>query len=134
MGGERVIGRPVRSLGELRQLVEEGLPKQAVREVTRWVHREPREQRRLRLAIVPDATFKRRRERLSTAESEKLERIARVAAAADRVWGNQEDARQFLTSPHPLLGGETPLEAAATDIGARQVEDILAAIEYGLPV
>ena len=45
-----------------------------------------------------------------------------------------EDAPTFLANPHPMLGGRTPLEAATTDVGARNVERILSAIEAGLPV
>ena len=41
------------------------------------------EQRALMHRIVPEATFKRRRERLSPAESERTERLARVVATAE---------------------------------------------------
>jgi len=30
------------------------------------------------------------------------------------------------------LGGETPLEYAETEVGAREVEDLLGRIEYGV--
>jgi uncharacterized protein (DUF2384 family) len=39
-----------------------------------------------------------------------------------------------MTTPHPLLEGRTPIDVAETDLGARRVEDILAALEYALPV
>jgi putative toxin-antitoxin system antitoxin component (TIGR02293 family) len=101
--------------------------------MAKLVARDPKQQRNLVHRIVPEATFKRRRDRLSLAESERAERIARIAAMAFEVWG-EEDARAFLSNPHPMLDGETPLEAAATDLGAREVESILRAIEFGLPV
>ena len=53
-------------------------------------------------------------------------------AAARAVWGHR-DASDFLRSPHPLLEHRTPLAVARTEAGARRVEAILAALEWGLP-
>jgi uncharacterized protein (DUF2384 family) len=39
-----------------------------------------------------------------------------------------------MTTPHPLLEGRAPIEVAETELGARRVEDVLAALEYALPV
>jgi len=62
------------------------------------------------------------------------ERQATVAALAEHVLGSAEEAREWLRQKHPLLGNLPPIEVAATDFGARQVERILHNIEYGLPV
>ncbi len=129
LGGERVLGRRVRVMDDLRRAVMEGLPVQALTEVTRHVGRPD-----LKYRIVPKATLHRRRTRLSLEESERLERIARVTALAEHVWENQDHARTFLTSTQAQLGGETPLDMARTDLGAREVEDLLWKIEYSLPV
>ena len=43
-------------------------------------------------------------------------------------------AKRFLATPHPELGGRKPIEAALTDLGARQVEDVVMRALYGLPV
>ena len=83
--------------------------------------------------VVPEATFKRRRERLSPSESERTERLARVVAAAEYVWDSPENARRFLSATHPELRGRAPLNAAMTELGARQVELILEKIFHGLP-
>lgn len=83
--------------------------------------------------IVPEATFKRRRDRLSPDESEKTERLARVFATALYVWDDEVDARDFLNTPHPLLEGRRPLDVAMTELGARRVEELLAKLFYGLP-
>jgi putative toxin-antitoxin system antitoxin component (TIGR02293 family) len=37
----------------------------------------------------------------------------------------------WLNKPHPLLAGQTPLQAASTSFGAEQVKGILVAIRYG---
>lgn len=134
LGGETLLGTQIRSLGELSAVVERGVPKQTLRSVVAHVFGDAERQRGLIHSVVPQATFKRRRERLTPAESEKTERLARVTAHAEQVWGAGDDARAFLTTPHPLLDGRTPIEVAATDLGARRVEAILAGIEHGLPV
>ncbi len=38
---------------------------------------------------------------------------------------------EWLNKPHPLLAGQTPLQAASTSFGAEQVKGILVAIRYG---
>ncbi len=128
LGGERVLGRRVRAVDDLRRAVMEGLPVQSLAEVTRHVGRPD-----LKYRIVPKATLHRRRVRLSLEESERLERIARVAALAEHVWETLDHARRFLTSKQSRLGGETPLDVARTELGAREVEDLLWQIEYSLP-
>jgi putative toxin-antitoxin system antitoxin component (TIGR02293 family) len=95
--------------------------------------RSAEERRALLSRIVPEATFKRRRERLSPDESEKTERLARVVATAQYVWDSDDDAREFLNAPHPMLEGRTPLDVAFTELGARRVEELLWKLFYGLP-
>jgi putative toxin-antitoxin system antitoxin component (TIGR02293 family) len=56
-----------------------------------------------------------------------------VYAIARQVWDSTEDADAFMAAPHALLGGKTPLEVAATEAGAQQVEEILRKIYWGLP-
>jgi len=65
--------------------VERGLPKATLRHVARRVFSDAGEQRAMMHRIVPEATYKRRRERLSPAESERTERLARVVAMAEEV-------------------------------------------------
>ena len=133
LGGNRVLGKPVKSLLELNDAVERGLPKATLRNVVRRVFPGAAEQRAMMHRVVPEATFKRRRERLSGSESARTERLARVIAIAEDVWQDSEQARRFLTTPHPEIGGKTPLDAALTELGARQAEEVMARIVYGLP-
>ncbi|WP_207462369.1 antitoxin Xre/MbcA/ParS toxin-binding domain-containing protein [Azospirillum sp. SYSU D00513] len=77
---------------------------------------------------------RRRREgRLSPTESERTARLANVIAQADFVWRDRDDARQWLTTPHPELGDRTPIDHAVEEFGARHVEAVLDAILHGLP-
>jgi putative toxin-antitoxin system antitoxin component (TIGR02293 family) len=133
LGGNRVLGKPVRSLLELSEAVERGLPKVTLRNVARRVYSDAAEQRAMMRRVIPEATYKRRRELLSPAESGRTERLARVVAIAEDVWGDREAARRFLTTPHPEIGGKTPIDAALTELGARQAEEVMARIVYGLP-
>ena len=133
MGGAKVLGRRVESIGDMRAAVEAGLPKAVLMNVVRSVERQPQAQRTLLHKLVPEPTLRRRRHRLNLVESERTERLARITALAQEIWGDQ-DAREFLTTPHPMLGGNTPAEHIVTDLGAREVEDILYAIAFGNPV
>lgn len=133
LGGQHILGRRLGSLAALNDAVAEGLPKAALRQTAGRIFTGKVDQKQLMNRIVPEATFKRRRDRLSAAESERTERIARVVANAEYVWGDRDDARRFLTTSHPALRGRTPIDAAMTELGARQVEEILGAIFHGLP-
>ena len=134
LGGSSVLHRRVRSLEDLREVVESGLPVGALERTVRHVATEPAVAAEIRHRIVPKTTLQRRRnQRLTLEESERLERLARIAALADEVWEEPELAREFLTSPQPQLGGKRPIDLARTDLGTRQVEDLLLRIEYALP-
>src|ERR1700678_1231043 len=133
LGGNRVLGRSVRTVLELEAAVEHGLPKVTLRNVARRVFSDAADQRALMFRVVPEATYKRRRDLLSPAESGRTERLARVVARAEDVWQDREQARRFLTTPHPEIGGKTPLDAALTELGARQAEEVMSRIVYGLP-
>jgi putative toxin-antitoxin system antitoxin component (TIGR02293 family) len=133
LGGQPVLRRRLASLAALNDAVLQGLPKAALRQTASRIFAGKTEQKQLMNRIVPEATFKRRRDRLSAADSARTERMARVAANAEYVWDNREDARRFLTTAHPALGGKAPVDAAMTEIGARQVEEILGKIFHGLP-
>jgi putative toxin-antitoxin system antitoxin component (TIGR02293 family) len=125
MGGRSVLGKAVSSIEDLEEIVGEGLPKTALRITVRRVFLVVREANRHLYRIVPEATY---------VEIERTERMARVIAAAEAVWDDQNDAREWLTRPHPELGDRTPIDCALTELGARQVESLLDRLQYGLPV
>jgi len=133
MGGVAILGSEVRSFQDLELSVAEGLPKIALRRTVERVYSTASEVRQAIYRVVPEATFKRRT-RLSRTEGERTERLARIIAAAEYVWDDTEDAREWLTKPHPELNGRTPMEAAESELGARRVENVLDSIFYGLPV
>jgi len=83
---------------------------------------------------ISKATLHRRKAggRLGPAESDRVVRFARLMGKAVEVLESEENARQWLTSPQFGLGGAVPLDYAGTEIGAREVEDLLGRIEYGV--
>lgn len=83
---------------------------------------------------ISKATLHRRKSqgRLDQAESDRVVRYARLMGRAIEVMESEDSARQWLTSPQFGLGGAVPLEYAETEVGAREVEDLLGRIEYGV--
>jgi putative toxin-antitoxin system antitoxin component (TIGR02293 family) len=131
----RILGlRPhIRSVADIALAVESGLPKQSLERVVERAGVEGPARLKLMHRVVPAATWKRRH-RLKLVESERTERLARVIALAEMLWDDDSDAKRFLATPHPELGGRKPIEAALTDLGARQVEDVVMRALHGLPV
>ncbi|HVW87244.1 MAG TPA: antitoxin Xre-like helix-turn-helix domain-containing protein, partial [Bryobacteraceae bacterium] len=113
-----ILGVRAASISDLSHKVEQGLPKQSLVRVARRVSTGKGEAGKLLVKVVPEATFKRR-VRLTPHESERTERLARVIAAAEYVWGDRNDAREWLHTPHPELDRKPPLQAALTELGAR---------------
>lgn len=87
------------------------------------------------LIHTSERTLSRRKKskRLSPDESDRLLRAARVLGRArDLFEGDFEAARRWIGNPSVALGGATPLEFAATEIGAREVEDLIGRLEHGV--
>lgn len=109
-----------------------GLPVQELQHLQTWLNL-PMEKLGQMLGISK-ATLHRRKTsgRLDPSESDRVVRFARLMGKAVDVFGAEEPARQWLSSPQVGLGGEVPLEYAQTEIGAREVEDLLGRIEHGV--
>ena len=76
---------------------------------------------------------KQAKPRLNPVESDKLVRYAHLLGQAARLMdGDKVAAQEWLDSPSDALGGQTPLECATTEIGARRVEDLITSLEYGM--
>ncbi|MEM5426739.1 type II RES/Xre toxin-antitoxin system antitoxin [Paraburkholderia ferrariae] len=86
------------------------------------------------LFIIPRRTLSHRRqngERLSTDESDKAIRLARIVAQAETVFGSPGKAMNWLRASKERFAGKTPLEMTATEHGARLVEDTLVQFDEG---
>ena len=82
------------------------------------------------------ATLSRRRHssrRLDAGHSDRVLRFARLFRLATELHdGDEEAARAWLRKPARALDGETPLDHAATEAGAREVEQLIGRLEHGV--
>ena len=133
LGGPSVFkGRALPTQTELRDRIRHGLPYRSLESV----------RERLGLSVpdtaellrMPTRTMARRRQarKLDPDQSDRLYRIARVAGQAVVVFGAEEKATAWLQRPNRALNGELPIRMLDTDVGARQVEDVLGRIEHGI--
>jgi putative toxin-antitoxin system antitoxin component (TIGR02293 family) len=93
----------------------------------------PFEQLAAKLAISR-STLQRRKAagRLSPDESDKVIRYSRLVRQAADFFGDMEKARAWLKHPQYGLGGAVPLDYARTEAGAREVENLLGRMKYGV--
>jgi putative toxin-antitoxin system antitoxin component (TIGR02293 family) len=89
---------------------------------------------KLRAELIPDSSWKRAGKTLGYQASQTAARLNHVLSLAERVWGNETDATEWLNSPHAELRGSTPLSMLRTEAGGRAVEALLGALEFGFPV
>jgi putative toxin-antitoxin system antitoxin component (TIGR02293 family) len=76
--------------------------------------------------------LRKARRRLPVPVGDRLYRLARVFALARDVIEDDGLAREWLRSPQVGLNNRAPLDLLVTDAGAREVEDLLLRIEYGV--
>jgi len=92
------------------------------------------EARLAEIAGIASTTLTRRKRAgtLSPAESEHVLRLAALLERAAHVFEDEADAADWLRTPNLALGGDTPLALADTELGAREVEDLLGRLEHGV--
>ena len=132
LGGEKALGRRVRTLSQLEQCAREGFPPAAAKAL---VEHSVVESRELYGWIVPRRTLAhrvRRAERLSREESDRISRVARIYALAAEAFGDLDKARRWLRRPLRQFAGRTPMEMIETELGAAQVETLLGRISHGI--
>jgi putative toxin-antitoxin system antitoxin component (TIGR02293 family) len=84
---------------------------------------------------IPPRTLARRRASgtLTSHESERLVRLAGLFdKAVDLFEGDAAAAKSWLQTPKKALGNRVPLEWAESEIGAREVEDLIGRLEHGV--
>ena len=83
---------------------------------------------------IPKRTLARRKveKRFQPDESDRLLRVARVFSKALRLFdGDREAATEWLSTLELALGA-VPLDLVRSDVGAREVERVLGALEHGV--
>jgi len=132
LGGDKSLQGKVHTIEQLRQSVRRGLPFLAFEAVT-GNYGLPKASLS-RVLRTPERTLVRRKQsaRFQADESDRLVRVARIAALAEEVLGRRDRAGRWLQKPNRALGGGTPLEHLDTELGAQQVEQVLGRIGHGI--
>jgi putative toxin-antitoxin system antitoxin component (TIGR02293 family) len=130
LGGASALGRTTASADDLARAVEDGFPAAVLAQLRAAGFR----QDELARFVAPERTLKRRRAegRLTPQESDGAVRAARLLALAERTLGGRAAALEWLRSPKRSLGGRSPIEAGATETGARRVAGVLVSAELGM--
>jgi len=84
---------------------------------------------------IPERTLARRRVagRLAPEESERLLRLSSIFEKTVELFeGDVPAAVHWLSTPKRVLEGRPPLEYARTEVGARQVENLIGRLEHGV--
>jgi putative toxin-antitoxin system antitoxin component (TIGR02293 family) len=133
LGGAKLFRhRRSTDLAELRTRIQEGLPYSALESVRERLHLSLPEAAMILHTPLRTLARRRRERKLQAVESDRLYRLARVAAQAIMVFGTDEKAAAWLRRPNRALNNDIPLQLLDTDVGARQVEDVLGRIEFGV--
>lgn len=144
VGHLREENRPGKATGTLRDLpagdgpaglvamIRKGLPMVEFQALAAWL--KITEEELAPLLGISRATLHRRKKsgHLEMPESERLVRIARLLGRATAIFDDEDAARDWLKTPAVAFSGETPLDFADTDIGAREVENLLGRLEHGV--
>lgn len=133
LGGEKVLKRQVSGIDDLREVLREGLPFRALESLAKAM--EVRTAALTKIIRLAPRTLARRKEsesNFNSIESDRIYRVARIMSLSIEVLGTKEKAKEWLSTPNRALGGEKPLSLLDTDIGAKQVEEVLGRIAHGV--
>jgi len=94
----------------------------------------PLEKLRVAVRIAPRTLTRRKKEKkLSPEESDRLVSVSRLLAQTFELFeGNTEAGMRWFQSPNRALAGQSPLQVAATETGAREVENLIGRLEHGV--
>lgn len=130
--GARLLGlNPDAPPHRLIEAVRAGLPFKTFERLQAFLDVPARELGEALLISARTLARRKKQQQLSPEESDRLLRLARLSEMAFVVFEqNRERAHRWMTGPKNLLGGESPLRRADTEAGAREVEDMLYALEF----
>lgn len=130
LGGIPVLGADIRSQADLAMAVQRRLPLASLKGLSSAGLSEQEIER----LVIPQRTRRHRAERnqpLTVEESDRAVRLARIQALAEETFSDPAKANRWLRKQLTELGGETPLNVAQTEAGARVIETILGKIAWG---
>ena len=133
LGGRKYLGRRVSGPSDFDRLIRKGFKWESVSHAKESLGLTDKE-----LASLLDISertllrFRKSKKRLGSVASDRLYRLALIFTFAKEVLEDVDMALQWLHKPQYGLGGRVPLEMLQTEAGAREVEDLLGRIEYGV--
>ncbi len=130
LGGRSVLGQNVRSQADLALAVRRRLPLQALKGLAQAGLSEQEIER----FVISQRARRHRADKnqpLTVEESDCAVRLLRIQTVAEDTFGNKEKANIWIRRPLSELNGDTPLDMAQTETGARVIETILAKIAWG---
>ena len=138
LGGEKELGQKVRRPIDFDSLIKTGIPSRVLSHIKAKFNLSDEVIARI-TGVSPRTVARRRKavnvhqiERLSPVESDRIYRFARIIALAEGVFEGKEEALEWLNASQQGLGGVIPFDMLQTDAGAREVEELLIRIDYGV--
>ena len=132
-GGGKTLRFQLKDLLDFDELIKKGIPFTAADYLKKKLKLTDTEFAR---AIgISTRTLNRQRksqDRLSLIASDRLFRLARIFSFAVNVLEDEDIAAEWIHNPQTGLGGRVPLDMIRTYPGAKEVEDLLGRIEYGV--
>ncbi len=129
----RILGLKAENPGELIRQVERGFSFNTLRSMES--HAGISVARIAAIIGIPERTLARRKTegRLTSDESERLLRISRVFEnTVDLFEGDSTNALKWLTTPKKSFESQTPLAYSRSELGAREVENLMVRLEHGI--
>ena len=132
LGGRHFLKPAGRDEDALIERIRSGLPYPALEAIASRFSIDSTELRRI--LRLPQRTLARRKKArvLSADESDRLVRLGRIGALAEETLGNPARAGRWLCEPNPALGDTPPIRWLDTDLGAKEVEELLIRIAHGV--
>ena len=130
---QRVTGIRSGSREKILTRIKKGLKYTAITQLEEALHTSQKEI--AQVLSIPLSTLQRRKKagQLQTDESDRVVRLARLKDTAVAMMRGDDDAAvAWLHTPLDILGGESPLEHASTELGARDVEDLIGRLRHGV--
>ena len=134
LGGPKLLGKQAKTVLDLADLIQRGFPTQSVFYLQKQLALGD-EDYSSTLGVSTKWLVRHRkvpRQHLDANVSDRLYRIARIFTLAEEVLEDKEAANRWLHRPQSGLGERIPLELMKNDAGAREVEELLYRIEYGI--
>lgn len=130
----KILGLKVEVVSQvqLARSIEKGLPAGSIKHLAEIFGR-----REIVGPVIPEATLRRSRKDQKPLSRSHSERVYELSVVADAVYSafdyDEGRARAFMTRPHPLLDGATPLELSRSSAaGADAVLQLIKQAEAGV--